>query len=526
MRALSRPVSGSMWARCSSPFWCASTRRRAAAPVRAAGKTSSSARDPSADPAKTATAVMAAAPSAASSTVGGTARARRWRRAVRPAATGDITLHRFDAAGASPPSDEAARASLNTARGMPIAGSTMPWSETHVRRLFWRAGFGATPAEATRWAQAGQDATIRYLLNGPRGLAAQPAPMHLDPLNEWSHRPLWWLDRMVRTQRPLEEKLTLFWHDHFATADQDTPLMLAQNRMLRARSTGSFRKLLGGVARDPAMQLFLSLANSTKDAPNENFARELMELFTLGGGYTERDIREAARALTGFRSEWKNGEFKRIWFDRTAHDAGVKRIFGRRGRFGLDGLLDLVVAHPRHAPFLVRKLWSFFVTEQPSAATVRWLARVYRSSGHRIAPVVDRILRQPALYARLDAADMVKCPLVYVAGTLRTAGVGVTIDDYSWLLSTMGQQPFSPPSVAGWDWGAAWLTSQTVRAGVSLANAMIGWDAAPMPVADGSGDAGLAPDAQVERALDALGRPWVSDATRGVLTQVARDFFS
>src|SRR4051794_7527054 len=526
MRALSRPVSGSMWARCSSPFWCASTRRRAAAPVRAAGKTSSSARDPSADPAKTATAVMAAAPSAASSTVGGTARARRWRRAVRPAAIGDITLHRFDALSGSPPSDEARASALKRGSGMPIARSAMPWSEAHVRRLFWRAGFGATPAEATRWAQAGQDATIKYLFNGPRRLAATPAPMPIDPLNEWSHRALWWLDRMVRSQRPLEEKLTLFWHDHFATADQDTPLMLAQNRMLRARSLGSFRKLLGGVTRDPAMQLFLSLANSTKDAPNENFARELMELFTLGGGYTERDIREAARALTGFRSEWKDGAFKRIWFDAGAHDRGVKRIFGRRGRFGTDGLLDLVVAHPRHAPFLVRKLWSFFVTEQPSAATVRWLARVYRSSGHRIAPVVDRILRQPALYARLDAADMVKCPLVYVAGTLRTAGVGVTIDDYSWLLSTMGQQPFSPPSVAGWDWGAAWLTSQTVRAGVSLANAMIGWDAAPMPVADGSGDAGLAPDAQVERALDALGRPWVSDATRGVLTQVARDFFS
>src|SRR5881392_2117792 len=138
---------------------------------------------------------------------------------------------------------------------------SMPWSEAHVRRLFWRAGFGATPAEAARWASAGQDATIRYLLDGPRGLAGAAARIDgkpLDPLNVWSHRALWWLDRMVRTRRPLEEKLTLFWHDHFATADQDTPLMLAQNRLLRAHALGSFRKLLGGVTHDPAMQLFLS----------------------------------------------------------------------------------------------------------------------------------------------------------------------------------------------------------------------------------------------------------------------------
>src|SRR3954468_16698995 len=135
---------------------------------------------------------------------------------------------------------------LNNGAGPPIQEGPMPWSEAHVRRLFWRAGFGATPAEAARWAQAGQDATIKYLLHGPAGLDGA-APKRFDPLNVWSDRALWWLDRMVRTRRPLEEKLTLFWHDHFATAGQDTPLMLAQNRLLRARALGSFRKLLGGV---------------------------------------------------------------------------------------------------------------------------------------------------------------------------------------------------------------------------------------------------------------------------------------
>jgi uncharacterized protein (DUF1800 family) len=406
----------------------------------------------------------------------------------------------------------------------------MPWSEAHVRRLFWRAGFGATPAEAARWASAGQDATIRYLLDGPRGLSGAAPRIDgkaLDPLNVWSHRALWWLDRMVRTQRPLEEKLTLFWHDHFATGGQDTPLMLAQNRLLRARALSSFRKLLGGVTRDPAMQLFLSLADSTKWAPNENYARELMELFTLGGGYTERDIREAARSLTGFRTRWGKNGLQRIWFDPAAHDAGAKRIFGRRGRFGTEDVLDLVVGHPRHAPFLTRKLWDFFVTEPPDAATARALARTYRRSGGRIAAVVERILRHPALYARLDAPDLVKCPLVYVAGTLRTAGIGVTVDDYGWLLQEMGQLPFDPPSVAGWDWGAAWLTSQSAKAGVSFANVLLAWsDHPPLEIAKGSGDVTLPAESQLERALDAVGRPWISDATRRVLLDLATSFLS
>src|SRR5918997_33012 len=183
------------------------------------------------------------------------------------------------------------------------------WTERHVRRLFWRAGFGATPREAAHWSRRGKAATIRWLLNGgpapvPRIAKPRTEEGPLDPLNEWSHDALWWLDRMVSSPRPLQEKLTLFWHDHFATTEQDTPLMLAQNRTLRRHALGRFPALLEAVTRDQAMLLFLSLAGSSKDAPNENYARELMELFTLGRGYRERDIRQASRALTGFRADW------------------------------------------------------------------------------------------------------------------------------------------------------------------------------------------------------------------------------
>src|SRR2546423_864596 len=303
------------------------------------------------------------------------------------------------------------------------------WTEAHVRGLLWRGGFGATPAEARRWAAGGLAPPLRWIADGGPGPRRRgPAPTGtgkpLDPVNEYGHDVLWWLDRMVRSQRPLVEKMTLFWHDHFATADQDTPLMLGQNHTLRRAGLGSFRSLLGAVTRDPAMQLFLSLADSDKRAPNENYARELVELFTLGSGYSERDIREAARALTGWESRYANDHFQGLRFNPESHDPGVKRIFGRSGRFGTDAVLDLVVAHPKHAPFLVAKLWSFFVSEPPRRTTVRGLAALYRRSGLRIKPVLRAILSHPSLYRSLDAPDMVKAPVVLVAGALRATDQG------------------------------------------------------------------------------------------------------
>jgi uncharacterized protein (DUF1800 family) len=369
-------------------------------------------------------------------------------------------------------------------------------------------------------------------VHGPRRGASLLGPRPtvkgrpIDPLNEPGHDVLWWLDRMVRSTWPLQEKLTLFWHDHFATRDQDTPLMLRQNRMLRQYGMGSYRRLLRQVTRDPAMQLFLSLADSHKDSPNENYARELMELFTLAQGYTEQDIREASRALTGWRVKRANGQVNGTWFDRERHDDGVKRILGQRGRFGTQEVLDIVVERPRHAPFLVTKLWDFFVTEPIDRASKRELVRTYRRSGLRVLPVVEGILGHRALYARLDAPDMVKSPLVYLAGALRGARKPITADNYTWLLSLMGQTPFRPPSVAGWDWGTAWLTSGTIKARLDVANNLIGWgDDGVMHVPDEAGKPDLRPREQVDLALRALGDPWISDATRAILTNVAKHYF-
>ena len=175
------------------------------------------------------------------------------------------------------------------------------FNEAHRPRVLWRAGFGGTPAEVRACAGQGRAATLRRLL-APDGRPAPlkgPRPMKLDPANVYGHDVLWWLDRMVRTTRPLEEKMVLFWHDHFATRDQDTPPMLRQNATFRRHALGGFPALLDDVLEDPAMGGFLNIIGSDKGEPNENFARELMELFTLGegNGYTETDVREAARAL-------------------------------------------------------------------------------------------------------------------------------------------------------------------------------------------------------------------------------------
>jgi uncharacterized protein (DUF1800 family) len=406
----------------------------------------------------------------------------------------------------------------------------MPWSEKHVRRLFWRAGFGATPDEARRWASAGQDATVRYLVNGGGGPAlVGPAPKvngaPLDPINEWGHDVLWWLDRMVRGQRPLVEKMTLFWHDHFSTRDQETPLMLRQNRMLRKYALGDFDRLLRGVTTDPAMQLFLSLADSSKWAPNENYARELMELFTLGHGYSERDVREAARGLTGWRAKWGSAGFGGIYYDRTWHDNGYKRLFRKRRRYDWHGVIQAVTAQKGHAPFLVGKLWSYFVTAPLDAHTRRALVTTYRRSGHRIKPVVEKILRHPALYADLDHPDMVKSPVVFLAGALRSVGGGIQRDSWTWLLNDMGQLPFSPPSVAGWDWGTAWLSTNTIHSRFSAITYLM-TDAGPINVPDGATPINLPSSEAVARARHAVGEPWTSPDTDAALESMSAGFFA
>ncbi len=375
----------------------------------------------------------------------------------------------------------------------------------------------------------GQAAALRFLLDGDGKGDFSDIPearVHgrpLDPVNEPGHDVLWWLDRMVRSRRPLVEKLTLFWHDHFATVNQDTPLMLAQNEMFRDRSLDTFQRLLEGIMNDPAIQLFLSLAGSSKGAPNENFARELMELFTLGSGYDETDVREMSRALTGWRRRRENGIISTYW-DPRAHDDGLKTIFGQRAAYGPDDVIVLVTQHPAHAPFLIAKLWEYFVTEPLDPATAAALASTYTSTGMSIKAVVGQILAHPALYARLDSPDMVKAPAVHVAGVLRTTGTAVTLRSYVKLMSAMGQRLFRPPSVAGWDWGAAWLSTNAMHARVQLAATVVSRGSRTLRVRSNRAAAAWTPRQHVDTALQTMGQPWIARDTHAILLDVAANF--
>jgi uncharacterized protein (DUF1800 family) len=390
-------------------------------------------------------------------------------------------------------------------------------------RLMWRAGFGARPGDIERLGAVDRQTAVKRLLEPGRGRAmdgpaARVDGRPLDPLNQYGHDVLWWLDRMVRARDQLRERMTLNWHDHFATSNEkvgSVKLMLRQYATLRAGALGRFRDLAHALLRDGAMQMWLDLAGSNKQDPNENFARELFELFTLGvnNGYTERDIREAARALTGFTFEWRT---RRFGFDPKAHDGGSKRIFGKRGRFNPQDVIDLAIAHPRHAEFLCTKLWGYVTPRPLPKGTLAALTAAYRRSGTAIRPVLEIILTHPAVYAELDEPDMVKPPVVYLVGMMRRTGRFVTDDSWRWRLEGMGQVPFYPPNVAGWD-PTTWLSTGTIRARFDAASAVLGRDA----VKDGGIAGSQTPSQALASALKATGEPWTSPETRAALAHYA-----
>jgi uncharacterized protein (DUF1800 family) len=352
------------------------------------------------------------------------------------------------------------------------------FGKPQAERLLWRAGFGPRQGEAEKLAKLGLEGAVHKLTHPGRERLRGPRPHddnghRLAPRDAWGHDQLWWLDRMVRTSRPLVERMTLVWHDWFATSrDGVGParLMLRQNNLFRAHALGSFAALLEEVTRDPAMLLWLSGTDNTKDSPNENYGRELMELFTLGAdrrGYTERDVREQARALTGWRNSWDDNLGPvRFRYDPKRHDTGVKTIFGKRGRFDWKDSCRLCVHHRLHPSFFVTKLWSYFVPTPPPAGTKRALQRLYVEHGYQVKPVVSAILRHPALYT---GPRMVKSPAVYTAGLLRALGRGIDTEAWTWLMQLAGQALFYPPNVAGWD-DTRWLDTATYRARWSIAS--------------------------------------------------------
>jgi uncharacterized protein (DUF1800 family) len=398
-----------------------------------------------------------------------------------------------------------------------------------AERLLWRAGFGPKRGQATVLAKHGLRAAVLSLTRPSQRSLAGPSPRlqsgePIAPYDVWGHDVLWWLDRMVRTRAPLIERMTLIWHDWFATSNAGVDsqrLMIEQNRTQRRLCLASFPRMLSAMTIDPAMLLWLSGAGSTKEAPNENFAREMQELFTLGAdnGYSERDVREHARALTGWTYTWNEatGQQQDFRFDAKLHDGGLKVIYGRRGRFGWRDSVRLALAHPAHTRHFVTKLWAYFCPEPLSEKHTRAAVKLYLSSGKQIRPVVEAMLMHPLIH---HGPRMVKPPIVQIAGMLRGMGRFLDTDAWAWESNLAGQMPFYPPNVAGWE-ASRWLNTGTWLARFNLAAQMIDEKHVAKP-SSGKKPVPSGPRALTKQALAFWGEPTVSRATHGALLSYAK----
>ncbi|MEJ2862453.1 DUF1800 domain-containing protein [Actinomycetospora flava] len=352
-----------------------------------------------------------------------------------------------------------------------------------IRRLHDRLAFGARPGELDRSVVRGFDSVAAALLTGPGGSpdAVSSPPPELPPVPavevDDPRRPaadrmkedqqrllrLWWLDRMTAAEDPCAEKLTWFWHGHFATSEAkvDYPdLVLAQNETLRAHVRGDFRAMTRAMVVDAALVYWLDGQANLVGAANENLGRELMELFTLGlGHYGETDVKEASRALTGWTID---PDLRVTEFDPGRWDPGAKTVLGRTGELDAVGLVDVLVARPESADFVIGRLWARLVSSTPPSAGTRDVLRRAYGPATDLRALLAAIVGAPEF--RDGASVLVKQPVEWAIGLMRAVGVravALTDDEADHLviaLQSLGQLPFRPPSVGGWPDGIAWLT--------------------------------------------------------------------
>ena len=386
------------------------------------------------------------------------------------------------------------------------------WSYDRAAHLLERAGFGGTPDEIRQLAGLSPEAAVDRLVNyraiddgqlpafehsGVHDPGLEPFPpsrpattelakktgealgvrvkpsgnRRLQPVAnkffywlrasqlETDRAAYWWANRMLRTRRPLEEKMALFWHGHFAVNEdkvRDYRKMLGQLDLFYRHGTGNFRDLLVGVARDPAMLAFLDAGVNVKGAPNENFAREIMELFTMGvGHYSEADIREAARAFTG----WNFVDLAFV-VNGAQHDDGEKTVLGRRGRWDGTDVIDIILAQPATADFIAGKIYRFFVRSEPGPALQRRLGTVLRDNRYELAPLLRTIFLSRDFYSPPAVGTHIKSPVELVVSTYRRLGLTEVpgVPDFNEATGSLGQRLFHPPTVAGWAQGRSWIT--------------------------------------------------------------------
>jgi uncharacterized protein (DUF1800 family) len=379
------------------------------------------------------------------------------------------------------------------------------WDRTRAANLLNRAGFGGTPAEIDKLHSMGPTGAVDYFLKASPDDELFPPPALLEPAPRFEFKQrekaaatederravrkelaqaehlsmldlrLWWLNRIRYTTDPLREKMTLFWHGHFATSNQkvnDSWMMWVQNETFRQQGMGKFPILLMSISRDPAMIRWLDLFQSKKDHPNENFAREVMELFSLGEGhYTEQDIQQASKSFTGYRVDPRTGSFR---FFPKQHDPGTKIFFGKTGSFRGDDIIDIITNQPQCARFIGKKLWSFFVDTDPSVATVTGLGELLLSNGYDIAATLGVIFRSEDFYSPRVMHHQIKSPIQWMMQTTRM--LEIPLPDAKVVensLAALGQVLFAPPNVKGWDGGRAWISASSLLYRYNLASYLL-----------------------------------------------------
>jgi uncharacterized protein (DUF1800 family) len=353
-----------------------------------------------------------------------------------------------------------------------------PWDVKKVGHLYRRAAFGATAADLDAGLKAGPDRTIDRLLKGGDGLEAfermmAPLAASIAQANSGNQARAWWLYRMLYTPHPLHEKLTLFWHNHFATSNRkvnNAAFMLGQFRLLAKYALGNFRTLLQEMSTDPAMMVWLDTRASRKGKPNENYARELMELFSLGiGHYTETDIRQAARAFTG----WDIREGK-AFFNAGQHDAGVKTVLGKSGKFQGTDIVNICLEQKSAPYFIAGKLFRFLVSETitPTPELLEPLAAQFRKSDYQFGALVETVLRSNLFFSAQAYRTRIKAPVDFALGIVRALEGRIGTLVLAAALEDLGQNVFYPPTVKGWDGGTAWLNGQTLLFRQNLALAL------------------------------------------------------
>jgi uncharacterized protein (DUF1800 family) len=345
----------------------------------------------------------------------------------------------------------------------PVAGG---WTRRDATHFLWRTQYGATHAEIEEAAALGFEEILdRRLTTQPESAAFQSAEALLrrTAFDTASIGDLkaWWLYRMLNSANPLVEKMSLLWHSHFATSNakvQSVPNMAAQNDLIREHAVGNFRKLLHGMARDVAMLVWLDGNANRKRQPNENFAREVMELFSLDvGHYTEQDIKEAARAFSGW--QLREGKF---WFNALQHDSGSKTVFGTTGNFDGDDIVELCLAQEACPRFLAQKLLRAFVLPDPDAGLIDGLAQRIRFHDFAMTPILRELFGSQLFFSTEARGAIIKSPIELVLGAHRSLESHPNLSTAIPLLAGLGQDIFEPPTVKGWDGGRLWISSTSM----------------------------------------------------------------